>query len=104
MCVGVRWCAWDDAEALEGAAGSGLERLVRTTARTTPGHVGHSVPNLASSYVVTSLPCYSTVRDYIIFLGNISLTMSLHDPAFLLSAFWDIDVVRSVRTKGGNIF
>ena len=52
--LGVRWCAWDDAEALEGAAGSGLERLVRTTARTALGHVGHSVPNLASSYVATS--------------------------------------------------
>lgn len=49
--LGVRWCAWDDAEALEGTAGSGLERLVRTTARTAPGH---SVPNLASAYVATS--------------------------------------------------
>ena len=48
VCVGV---AWDDAEALEGTPRSGLERLVRTTARTAPGR---SVPNLASAYVATS--------------------------------------------------
>lgn len=53
--LGVRWCAWDDAEALEGDVGSGLERLVKTIARTAPGH---SVPNLASSYVATSSPSF----------------------------------------------
>ena len=52
----MRWCAWDDAEALEGDAGSGLERLVNTIARTAPGV--HSVPNLASSYVATSSPSF----------------------------------------------
>ena len=37
VCVGVRWCAWDDAEALEGDAGSGLERLIETIPRTASG-------------------------------------------------------------------
>ncbi len=97
------WCAWDDAEALEGGAGSGLERLVKSQLEQLPGPVG----NRSSCVFIRRDIFPFFLHKYPMIPSSLEISLSerpFHDPALDVVSFWDIDIVRSVRTKGENIF